>query len=306
MPSRRFNIAQLIPDDRIHGLHGFREVIETIEWGLTELGHIVSRSVNRGVGDGTNILFGFHALSESAVDALPPDTIVYNFEQMAGRQVATFRPAYHAAARRLQIWEYSERNLPMWDELNPARGVVHVPVGWAPVLARIPENVAKDIDVLFYGFPGALRLGVFDELCRAGAHSVFVCGLYGKSRDSLIARAKLVLNVNFYESSSIFEVVRVSYLLANAKAVVANANPDMFVESDLRDAVAFASREQLIPACMALLADEPALLRLGERGREIIRKRDIRPILLRALELSDPLNRGRVATPGQIPGKVSK
>jgi hypothetical protein len=108
--------------------------------------------------------------------------------------------------------------------------------------------------------------------------------LYGKSRDTLIARAKLVLNVNFYESASIFEVVRVSYLLANAKAVVANANPDMFVETDLRDTVAFAPREQVAGACLALLADESARKRLGDHGRETIRRRDIRPILKRALD----------------------
>ena len=304
MASGRFNIAQLIPDDRVHGVHGFREVIETVDWGLTALGLEVTRSVNRGVNDGTNIIFGFHALSATAIEALPPDTIVYNFEQMAGRDVDAIRPAYHAAARRLRIWEYSERNLPVWNQLHPALGVVHVPVGWAPVLERIPEDVEKDIDVLFYGFPGALRLEVFDQLCRMGARSVFACGLYGEGRDNLIARAKLVLNLNFYESSSIFEVVRVSYLLANAKAVVANANADMFVESDLLGAVAFAPREQVAAACVALLADEQARARLGERGREIIRRRDIRPILARALDLSDSLTRGLVA-PDRSFGKVS-
>ena len=286
MASRRFNIAQLIPDERVHGFHGFSEIIETVEWGLTALGHQVTRSLNRGAEDSINIIFGFHVLSEAAVDALPRDTIVYNFEQMAGRKPDTFRPAYHAAARRLRVWEYSERNLPVWRQLNPALDLVHVPIGWAPILQRIPEHVDEDIDVLFYGFPGALRLAIFDELCRAGARAVCACGLYGKSRDTLIARAKLVLNLNFYESASIFEVVRVSYLLANAKAVVANANPDMFVETDLRDAVAFAPRERVVGACLALLADESARKRLGDHGREIIRRRDIRPILARALDIA--------------------
>ena len=42
----------------------------------------------------------------------------------------------------------------------------------------------------------------------------------GKTRDDLIARSKLVLNVNRYKHARVFEVARVSYLLGHGKAVV--------------------------------------------------------------------------------------
>src|SRR5205085_2302189 len=150
-------------------------------------------------------------------------------------------------------------------------------------------DVDQDIEVLFYGFPGLARLTIFNELCRQGIRSLFVCGLYGKRRDDLIARSKLVLNINLYDRSRIFEVVRVSYLLANAKAVVADARSDTFVEADLMDALAFETPERVSARCVELLEDDKSRLRLAEHGREIIRKRDIRAILTRALSITDSL-----------------
>jgi len=287
MISRKFNIVLLVPDERIHGLYGYREVIETLEWGLRALGHDVTLSTNTFATGSTNIVFGFQTLSEQTVAGLPPDTIVYNFEQMAGRKIDELKPSYHAAARRLRVWEYSERNMDTWRQLNPAAGVIHVPVGWAPIMERILTGVEQDIDVLFYGFTGLARLTIFNELCRQGVRTLFACGMYGKARDDLIARSKLVLNINLYDRSRIFEVVRVSYLLANAKTVVADVKPDTFVESDLRDALAFETAEQVTARCLALLGDDKGRRRLGEHGQQVIRKRDIRAIVSRALDAAD-------------------
>ena len=47
-------------------------------------------------------------------------------------------------------------------------------------------------------------------------------GVYGAERDRLIARSRLVLNVHYFPTH-IFEMIRVSYLLANRTAVVAGA-----------------------------------------------------------------------------------
>ena len=268
----------------MHGLYGYREVIETLQWGLTALGHPTSVAENELASGVTNIVIGFQMLSEAMLDDLPPDTIVYNFEQMAGLTTDALKPIYRAAARRLKVWEYSEQNLPAWATLDPIHPVVHVPVAWAPILARIHEPAEQDIDVLFYGLPGKLRLAIFRQLAEASARCVFACGLYGAGRDALIARSKLVLNINLYASSRIFEIVRVSYLLANAKTVVADLQPDTFVEPDLRDAVAFEPPEGVAGRCLMLLENDAVRKELGKRGEEIMRKRDIRGILLHALE----------------------
>jgi hypothetical protein len=280
----KFHIAPLVPDRRdVHGLSGYRELIETLRWGLTELGHEVSVRTN-GIADGaTNIIFGIQMATVALVEELPPDTIVYQLEQMAGVRIDRLKPAYNATARRLHVWDYSERNLEKWHELQPLQQPKVVPIGWAPLLQRIPKREREDIDVLLYGMPGEDRFRILSELCAAGVHCVFACGLYGPARDDLIARAKIVLNVNKYAHSRIFEVVRTSYLLANGKAVVADLHPDTFVEPDLRGAVAFAPLGEITALCLQLLEDPQARRQLEVRGPEIMRRRDIRGILRAAL-----------------------
>ncbi len=284
MPPSRFHIVHVVPDPRLHGLYGYREVIETLQWGLTSLGHETTVAENEFADDCINIVFGFQMLSDAQLETVPADTIVYNFEQLTGLKADALKSAYRVAARRLHIWEYSEYNLATWEQFQPVHRVVHVPVGWAPILARIPRDVPQDIDVLFYGVPGQRRLALFSQLCQTGACCLYACGLYGAARDGLIARARLVLNIDLNDSRRIFEVVRVSYLLANAKAVVAAVRPQTLVEPDLRDAVAFATVDRVTAQCLELLANEPARRQLEERGERAFRTRDIRGILSRALD----------------------
>jgi hypothetical protein len=281
----QFHLAHMLPPN-VHAFRGFQEVIETLQWGLAELGHEVSVQTNAVIKGGINIVFGAQALNPSTIDALPADTVIYNLEQLPGTTTEGLRPTIRTVAERFRIWEYSPRNVEAWRQLGAQQEPVLVPIGWAPLLARIAKRQEEDIEVLFYGVSSASRLQVVHQLCVAGMRCVFACGLYGPARDELIARSKIVLNINLYATSKIFEVVRVSYLLANAKAVVADSHGDSFVEPDLLPAVAFAPPEQICATCRHLLDNEPVRRELEQRGQAIIQNRDIRPILRQALAAS--------------------
>jgi hypothetical protein len=218
-------------------------------------------------------------MDEPSLRALPPKTIIYNLEQLANFPKNSLPPAFNYAARHLRVWEYSSLNLPIWKSLDAQCKPRLVPIGYAPILTRIPKPKDQEIDVLFYGLPSDKRLAIYRELCLCGLRSVFVCGLYGAARDELIARSKLVLNLNLYAGNPIFEVARVSYLLANAKAVVSDIYPGSHVEPDLREAVEFVPAEQIVPACLRLIYDITGREALEKRGLEIILRRDIRAIL---------------------------
>lgn len=276
----RFNIVPVfyaVPT--MHGLRGYAEVVQTLEWGLSQLGHEVTVTENLTVSNATNILIGHVVVPKEILASLPKDTIIYNLEQMGNVPVEGLSPSCQIVADRFQIWEYSPRNLDAWTRFNAVRPPVVVPVSWAAPLERIPKGATEDIDVLLYGKSCVSRLEVFHHLCEAGVRCVFACGLYGAERDSLIARSKIVLNINFYHQTRIFEVVRASYLLANQKAVLADLHAETFVEPDLKDAVCFASRDTLVQRCVELLGDESARKDLEKRGYEIFRRRDIREIL---------------------------
>jgi hypothetical protein len=285
MKKMQFNVVHVLAPP-LHGLYGYREVLETVHYGLTALGHEATLSENVVDKTKTNIIVGAQMLSEPDLRALPRGTIVYNFEQMRGAGPGDHKPAVRAAAENFQIWDYSEANIPSWEKLKPARRIVHVPVGWAPILNRIGKTDPQDIDALLYGLPGPLRLEIFNALSHQGMKCVFVSGLYGSARDSLISKSKLVLNINLYDHARIFEIVRVSYLLANSKAVVADFQEGTFIEPDLETAVAFSRPDRIGDACASLLNDDRARSQLEDRGREAMEKRDIVPILRAALEAS--------------------
>ncbi|HTN29166.1 MAG TPA: hypothetical protein VL180_15405, partial [Burkholderiales bacterium] len=88
---------------------------------------------------------------------------------------------------------------------------------------------------------------------------------------------------NYNNFAKIFEVVRVSYLLANRKAVVADESADSFIDADLRPGVKLALLSQLVDACKLLLENDAERVRLEETGFAVIRQRDIVRILTEAL-----------------------
>ena len=83
-----------------------------------------------------------------------------------------------------------------------------MPIGYAPQLTRIAP-AAEDVDVLFVGSLNDRRRTVLDALEAKGAKVERVFGVYGPERDGWLARAKICLNLHFYEAR-VFEVVRVS------------------------------------------------------------------------------------------------
>jgi hypothetical protein len=272
----------------IRGTEAYQEVIDSVLWGLRQLGHHATYGMNSCCHEATNILFGAHLLPELLMHS-PEGTIYYNLEQISGHPQYDHRDpkdTVQLIASKFHIWEYSAANLPTWTRLNPKHAIKLVPIGYAPILTRIESAQQQDIDVLIYGAVGEQRLAVFAGLGRllnGGLSAVFASGLYGAGRDSLIARSKLVLNVNNIPWSKTFEIVRVSYLLANAKAVVADVYPESYIEESIAGGVIFAPTALIARTCWELLADDARRTQLECQGFACITRRDIRPLLSAAL-----------------------
>ena len=84
-------------------------------------------------------------------------------------------------------------------------------------------------------------------------------------RDAFLARSKIMLNVHYYESR-LFEIVRVSYLLANRKCVVSETGADRAIEQQFEPGIAFAPYEKLAETCIGLLKDAAARGATAEAG----------------------------------------
>jgi SAM-dependent methyltransferase len=277
----RFQITLVRPEGFLH-TEAFREVAETLQFGLRSIGHTAQIQENVLDPGATNLLLGSHLLSPADALMLPPDSILYNLEQLGGPSLPE---RYYELAVRHRIWDYSLKNIETWNVMKCAYPPVHVPLGYVPELSRIPASRAQDIDVLFYGSLNDRRIRVVKQLEDAGVKVHTVFGVYGAERDRLIARSKIILNVNFY-NTKIFEMVRVSYLLANSKAVVTECCSGTEVEPGLADSLLVCPYDSLVNGCLSLLQDEEKRQRLETRGFQWFSQRKESEIVSKALRES--------------------
>lgn len=262
---------------------GCNELVDTLKWRFEQLGYEVSHAINSYEMGYTNIILGAQVLPIDFINGFPDDTIVYNLEQMNGLTGDYIRDEMHFYAKRFDVWDYKEENLVSWASVENTRNIKVVPIGYAPVLTRIPKPTLQDIDVLIYGIPSENRLKAFELLANAGLTIVFACGMYGESRDSLVVRAKIILNAGAYQLCQQFEIVRVSYLLANKKAVVSLLDEKTVVEEDIKSAVKLTTFDTLVADCSQLIDNETMRINLENAGFETFARRDIRTILKNAL-----------------------
>jgi 2-polyprenyl-3-methyl-5-hydroxy-6-metoxy-1,4-benzoquinol methylase len=258
----------------------FQEVAEALFFALRGLGRDVSMDEAPKSGR-RPIVLGSNLLSHHRVE-LPANAILYNLEQIdPGSSWLT--PPLLDLFRTHTIWDYSPANALRLVEMGlPSPKVV--PIGWVPELTRIAQTATEDIDVLFYGSLNERRAAVLQELRGRGLHVHAAFGVYGPERDRLIARSKVVLNVHFYEAK-VFEIVRVSYLLANRRCVVSERGADPREEKEFEDGVAFEAYGGLAERCERLCADPAKRRHLSEEGFRILSSRDLRCIVADALGL---------------------
>jgi len=259
--------------------HAFDEIALTLVEGLNALGHdAVQRDQAEG-DDRRAILLGPQLLAHWP-HPVPNDAILYNLEQI-DRASTWITPALLARFRRHELWDYSARNQAALAREHGIGQATLLPVGHSPGLERIADAATQDIDVLFYGSPNDRRIAVLEALARMGVKVHPLFGVYGAERDAWIARAKIVLNLHYYEAQ-VFEQVRVSYLLANARFVVSESgDPD--TEAEWFDGLAFAPYAQLVETCLGYLERDRARDRIRSRGRALMRARSAAAYLARVV-----------------------
>lgn len=282
--ARKINLTLFRPDHpRFRIMDSHLEVMTSLQWGFEACGIDCSININRFDRQRTNIVFGWIIAAQmGGLDDLPDDTILYNCEQFSERRIADTGLAL--LAQRFQIWDYSAANLPRWMECDPRHAPFLAPVSYAPTLSRISTSAAPDIDLLYIGSMAAPRQAKLSELSADVSRPGLVTlqNIWGDARDAFIGRSRVLLNLsNDNPALRIFEIVRVSYYLANRKPVVCEEVAGQYVEADLQPELLFVPRARLPSACAELLADPVLCARWAERGHEAFRRRDVRDLVRR-------------------------
>lgn len=256
----------------------FREVGETLVHGLAKLDMDAVLTTDLGLPGRTHLVLGSNLLP--ALGCEPPSgSILYNLEQVE-RGSPWLSPALLELLGRFRVWDYSLRNIEALRALGIGP-VEHVPIGYVPELSRIGAG-EEDIDVLFFGSVNERRLEVLRALEAKGIKVKALFGVYGAARDTLIARSKIVLNLHYYQAK-VFEIVRVSYLLANRRFVVSERGMDREDEAELARGIAFADYADLVAVCEHYLTRPAQRARIAATGFTLFSRRAEPPLLDRAL-----------------------
>jgi hypothetical protein len=243
----------------------FGEVALGLQGGFRELGiHAPIVSTKERIS-GTAIVLGANLLPRMPGVKPPGKSILYNLEQITPGSEWLTRD-YLKLLRRHRIWDYSRYNIDQLENLG-IRNITHCPIGFSERLSRIEPAPEQDIDVLFYGSVNERRLQILEELVLAGLRVETLFGVYGTRRDAVIARSKIVLNIHYYPAK-IFEIVRISYLLANKVCVVSETSPPDSALESVQNGIVQAPYEQLTEACVELIAGG-AWASVARQGYEI-------------------------------------
>jgi len=294
-----YNLCTIRPKGFLHS-SAFDEVKSSLAWALSALGHEVMLTENAfSAGKQVNILFGSELLSPTS--PIPENSILYNFEQPSHPRMEIVR----RLAQGHRVWDYSLRNVERWRQ--DGFDVRHVPVGYTPNLTRIPKAPAQDIDVCFFGWLTDRRTKILRDLQSAGLKVYYSDSCYGGARDQILSRSKVCLNVH-HDSRDMFEIVRVSYLMANSKAVVTETSSDDDDYPRLDGAMRWHKYESLVEGCKYLVTHPKERGELELYGSNQFVKQDYVTTVAAALEGGDApetilSKRTTVATGGSPSGE---
>ena len=242
----------------------FHEIALGLQGGLRELGLQAPIVQDKRHIRGKAIVLGANLLSEIPDVKPPGKAILFNLEQITpGSEWLT--ADYLKLLKRYVVWDYSRYNIEQLRQLG-IRKIIHCPIGFSDSLKRIQHASDKDIDVLFYGSVNARRLAILEALASVGLKIETLFGVYGEQRDALIARSKLVLNIHYYPAK-IFEIVRISWLLANAVCVVTEESPTDSALEQVRNGIVQSPYESLVETCKAVI-ESGNWITVGQQGFE--------------------------------------
>lgn len=255
----------------------FQEEIAVFRASLSAIGHEVSYSENELLPDAINILFGAITVKTEEIRRLAKHVIIRNLEHVSPDAPCMF-PRYIELLKSFPVWDYAHSNLSRLAEAGVALAD-YVPVCHAPILETITSAAEQDIDVYFYGNITERRAKAL-EAVRARGLNVVVSDLggeelYGTQRDSLIARSKVILNLGLYDNKyRVFEIVRVSHLLANGKAVVGEVSDNTDIEEDILSAIVSGTVDQLPELCETLVKDATYRRTIEQNARRVFQARN--------------------------------
>ncbi|MDI3428911.1 MULTISPECIES: GT99 family glycosyltransferase N-terminal domain-containing protein [Aeromonas] len=167
---------------------------------------------------------------------LPGLYIAYQLEQSVSSR--WFTDDYLARLENsLAIFDYSLKNIAfLQDKGLSYRQIYHLPVGFLP--RELNNTVSETVDVLFYGdINNDRRRDYITELKKHFSVKI-INDLFGEALYAEMSKAKVVVNIHYYEGA-LLETTRIYECLSQNKIIVSEESADMDEYSALLPLVDF-------------------------------------------------------------------
>lgn len=115
-------------------------IAQTIQSGLTSLGHVCRVAENLFDASATNIFLGAHRLTPQQTVMVPPGSVIYNSEMLTDGLPQSF----YALARQHQVWDHEATNIAKWNALVCVDTPIHVPLESAHNGAQVLAKALQD------------------------------------------------------------------------------------------------------------------------------------------------------------------
>ncbi len=193
----------------------------------------------------------------------PEKAILMQMEQVRASKWVT--PAYLARLRdSLAVLDYAMDNIAaLMEQAIPQKQLYFVPMR---PFARPDAGARRDIDLLFYGAIASERRQRYLAALRARFPLTTVAEVFGDQMRATLDRAKVVVNIHFYEDA-LLETTRISEALTHGARVVSETAADQHDNAAFDALVEFVPRDDVdgfVARVGQVLADWREPLRLPE------------------------------------------
>ena len=271
----QFTVWIVSPPNYQHSA-AFADVAQSLNAALIELGYNSRIVTSSFECRGRTIILGANLLQHMPAQDLPKDFVIWNLEQifpgspwLSNAYLDLLRGIHDGyqirSAHKMEVWDYSHNNIIELSKLGIDAKLVQI--GYMPCLTNI-EPATYEYDVLHIGSITQRRIDIINALAHVGVKMHYAFGVYGKQRDELIAKSKIIINVHFYEAKR-FEIVRCSHLMANKKCIVSEISEG---GEPFHEGIAFTDYDGIVSRCLDLLGDDNARNKLAQSGFDIFSK----------------------------------
>ncbi|OYU18734.1 MAG: hypothetical protein CFE34_08975 [Rhodobacteraceae bacterium PARR1] len=193
----------------------------------------------------------------------PEKAILMQMEQVRASRWVT--PAYLARLRdSLAVLDYAVENIAaLIEQAIPQKQLYFVPMR---PFARPDARATRDIDLLFYGAIASERRQEYLAALRARFPLTTVAEVFGDQMRATLDRAKVVVNIHFYDDA-LLETTRISEALTHGARVVSETAADQADNAAFAPLVDFVPRDDVgafVARVGQVLADWREPLRLPE------------------------------------------